>query len=75
MTDFGRHLFDVQGLSAEEGIQLLQDCIMTVTPMTLQKLHQPSLATSLGLIQNAEQPCVRTRRPNRTPPVMWQKHF
>ena len=77
MTELGSHLFDVQGLSAEQGTQLLQDCIIRQhsTPLTLQKLHQPSLATSRGLTQDAEQPCFRTRRPNRTPPVMWEKHF
>ena len=29
LTDLGCHTLDVQGLSAEEGIQLLQDCIVT----------------------------------------------
>lgn len=34
LTDLGSHLLDVQGLSAEEGVQLLQDCIMTAAQHT-----------------------------------------
>ena len=34
MTDLGSHLCDVQGLFAEEGIQLSQDCIMTAAQHT-----------------------------------------
>ena len=51
LTDLGSHLFDVEGLSAEEGIQLLQDCIMmaaqqsydTAKSSSAQPHHKPWL--------------------------------
>ncbi|KAA6424585.1 MAG: hypothetical protein FRX49_05794 [Trebouxia sp. A1-2] len=37
LTDLGSRLFDVQGLSAEEGLQVLQDCIMEAAQHTYDK--------------------------------------
>ena len=71
MTELGSHLFDVQGLSAEEDIQLLQDCIMTAAPHTYdtakassaQPCHKPWFDSDCRAALH------RIRRPNRTPPV------
>ena len=71
MTDLGCHLFDVQSLSAEEGIQLLQDCIMTAAPHTYdtakassaQPRHKPWVDSECRAALR------RIRRPNKTPPV------
>ena len=37
LTGLGSHLLDVHGLSAEEGIQVLQDCILTAAQSTYPK--------------------------------------
>ena len=55
-TELGRQLADVQELSAPEGIQLLQDCIMAAAQNTYQKAESEptSLRTSLSLMMNVE---------------------
>jgi len=55
-TDLSRQPTSLHGMSAEEGVQLIQDCIMSAAHNTCEKAksstYQPK--TSLSLMTNAD---------------------
>jgi len=74
-TELGRQLADVQELSATEGIQLLQDCIMAAAQNTYQKAksanYQPK-DKNAELMMNAELLLGNMKRLCKIPLAMWQ---
>lgn len=79
LTELGLCLLDVRGVSADTGIQVLQDCIVAAGQRTYMysqtKIQQLNHGTSLGLIQSAKSPFTHMKRQESIPPAMWQHCF